>query len=299
MTLNWDDLKLVLALERAGTMSAAASALGVNHSTISRRMASMQEALGTTLFERSPTGWRPTDAGTKLVEVAARMEAEVSSLDAQLIGQDEQLSGTVRLATVDIMALELSGLVATFRQTHPNILLNVVTGNDPISLTRREADVALRITNAPPEHLIGRRLGRMTYSLYASRALTAQVGTGPLLRQLEALPWLMWDESCEAHGTQAWMQRHVPRAKVVCYLDSTPVMRAYIERGVGVGFMPRMLMRRSEEVVSLLDAPHDFGVDLWLLTHPDLKNTRRIKAVMDALDAQLRPRLAPQPLPER
>lgn len=299
MTLNWDDLKLVLALERAGTMSAAASALGVNHSTISRRLASMQESLGTTFFERSPTGWRPTDAGLKLVEAAARMEAEVTSLGAQLIGQDEQLSGTVRLATVDIMALELSEMVALFRRSHPNILLNVATGNKPINLTRREADIALRITNAPPEHLIGRRLGRMTYSLYASRALTTALGTGPLLRQLESLPWLMWDESCEAHGTQAWMQRHVPRAEIVCYLDSTPVMRSYIEQGVGVGFMPKMLMERSEDIVSLLDAPHDFGVDLWLLTHPDLKSTGRIKAVMDALDAQLRPRLAPQPLPER
>ncbi|HJU30330.1 MAG TPA: LysR family transcriptional regulator, partial [Hyphomicrobiaceae bacterium] len=144
---SWDDLRVLLAVARHGSLSGAARALGVNHSTVLRRVAALEAAIGTRLFDRLPGGYALTPAGDDMHMVAARLEEEIAAAQRRLAGRDAQPSGTVRVTTIDILALYvLPRHLTSFRAAYPGISIELVIAETPFSLTRREADVAIRAT---------------------------------------------------------------------------------------------------------------------------------------------------------
>jgi molybdate transport repressor ModE-like protein len=165
--IPWDDLRTILAIARAGSLSGAARELKVSHATVFRRLGHIEERLGVKLFERGRGGYAPSPAGEEIADAATRIEAEVIGVERRVIGRDLRPAGTVRVATTDTLLIGLlSPVFAAFREAYPDIALEVSVSNAVVNLSRREADVAIRPTTAPPEHLIGRRLVTIEQAVY-------------------------------------------------------------------------------------------------------------------------------------
>ncbi|MCK4708654.1 MAG: LysR family transcriptional regulator, partial [Gammaproteobacteria bacterium] len=169
--MNWDDLRLFLAVARTGSISGAAKQLGVQHSTISRRMRQFEEKLGTRLLERKTGRYELTQAGENVKEASARIEREVLGVDSALLGRDAQQVGPLKVAALNNMASSiLMPMFASFSKQYPQVELHIVVANIDASLSQREADVAIRLTNAPTDTLIGKRIVTVASTIYGSRS---------------------------------------------------------------------------------------------------------------------------------
>jgi len=272
--VSWDDLRFVLALARARTMTAAAQALGVTHTTVSRRVRAIEEEIGTRVFDQTPDGFVPTPAGRRLVEAATEIEARVTEVDRAIRGRDERLSGPLRVATVDSFVAWFPQIFFGFAEAHPEVAVAITTSTRVVDLSRRQADVALRLTNSPAEHLFGRRVGQLEYGIYGHRSL-AERGL-----PLGELPWIQWSPDARAKLTERWMATHVPDAPVAVQVDCTRAFELAMARALGVQFMPHIYAHQLPELVLLEEAPAEFTTDLWLLTHPDLREVARVRAFM-------------------
>jgi molybdate transport repressor ModE-like protein len=279
---NWDDLRLFLAVARAGSLSGAARALGVNHSTVFRRVGAFEEAIEARLFERLPSGYVLTEAGEEMLETALRVEAEISELDRKIAGQDLRLSGTVRITTVDMLALGLLPRhLAAFHAAYPGIELEVVATNAAVSLSRREADVALRVSNQPPETLVGRRVGRLVFAAYGAAAATDGTADVPLAER----DWIGFDSDHEALVRR--FADFLPETRPIFRANSVAVAIAAAKAGIGLAPLPCGIADLEPDLVRVAPLPDDFTRDLWLLTHEDLRRTARIRAFLDFLAAAL------------
>ncbi len=276
--VNWDDLRYLLALKRVGTLSAAAKELGVNHTTVSRRLQALEEELGTRLFERQPSGYLATPAGTDVAEVAERMEHELHALDRRVLGRDNRLVGTVRVTTVDFLAVRLASAVGEFTRRYPGLMVELAVENTTANLSKREADIAIRITNTPEDQLVGRRLFRAEFAPYAAESLIERMGGRT---DLAAYPWVGWDLRMNARITEEWMNTNVPSASIVCRVDTSLSIFAAVEAGVGVAFLLCGEGERRANLRRVGPVEPSFAMDVWLLTHPDLRQTARVRAFMD------------------
>ncbi|MCL4676300.1 MAG: LysR family transcriptional regulator, partial [Pararhodobacter sp.] len=166
---DWDDLRLFLAVARAGSLSGAARSLGVTHSTVFRRIGAFEARLRVRLFDRLPGGYALTQAGEEMRDSVIRIEEEITALALKVTGQDQRPTGTIRITTTDLLAVGvLPRHVAAFRAEWPEIEIEVIVADTVLDLTRREADVALRIGNPGQETLIGRRVGRLAFAAYGA-----------------------------------------------------------------------------------------------------------------------------------
>ncbi|MEZ4317217.1 MAG: LysR family transcriptional regulator [Myxococcota bacterium] len=273
--MDWDALRFVLAIGRHRTLSAAGAALGVRHSTVGRQLARLEAELGVRLFDRTPEGFVPTDSGVELVELGEALEARIHGVEARVRGQDQQLEGALRVSTLDMLFEAFADVYASFRTRYPGIELTVTCTETEVSLFRREADVAVRMTNTPPETLVGRRLGEVRFAIYGQRAL---VGECP---DPNALPWLHWDERLDAYVR--WMDGFkaevAPDAPLAMRLgEGTLIRRAAIRQGIGIHPLPCFEGDRYDDLVRLGPGMEGYTRQLWLLTLPALRDTRRVRA---------------------
>lgn len=285
--VDWDDLRYALAVSRGGTLSAAAEALGVSHTTVSRRLKALEERLGARLFDATPEGFRVTAAGADLVAVAERMEAETLSLQGRVLGRDERLSGALRVSVMELVFRAFKEDFVAFTARYPGVALTVTASDDEVSLARREADVVLRLTDRPPEQLVGRRVGRMQFMPYAARSLAERVGEGA---PLGAYPWIHWDERLPGMGwLDAWLAQHAPGATVAMRVDvSAAAMHELIAAGAGVQFLACVEGDADPSLVRVGPVDPFAKRDLWVLTLPELRDTPRIRAFTDHMAERLR-----------
>lgn len=272
---DWDDLRFFLAVARARSVSGAARTLGVNHATVSRRIQGFEERIGARLFERLAGGWLPTAGGEEMMASALRVEEEMAALDRRVAGTDTRLSGTLRVTLSDAAALALLEDLRAFTERYPGIDLQLLASYTLTNLTRREADVAIRVTERPAEHLVGRRVGSTALSLFGAAELIA--GWRPELG-LGKLPWLGWDDRIAGFGGSAFMQQHVPEARIVARFDSVLVAYHAVREKLGVCFLPCALGDRDPALRRVDPALLLPGVPIWILTHPDLRETARVRA---------------------
>lgn len=284
--LDWDDLRYVLALSRDRSSSRAGDRLGVSHTTVTRRLRAIEEALGVRLFDQTPQGFVPTGAGRDVAEVAERMEGELLSLEGRVLGGDQRLEGRLRVATMDLLFRGYQGAFASFVTRYPSVQLTVTASNTEVSFTRREADVALRLTNTPPEYLVGRKVARVDFAVYAQRALVERMGPGATL---EDYPWIAWDEQRPDMGwLDGWLAANAPRARVAVRVDFPMLaLRELVASGIGVHFLSCLEGDADPalERIGPVDPRH--SRDVWLLTLPELKGTSRIRAFMDHMEDAL------------
>ena len=278
--MNWDDLRLFLAVARSGSISGGARQLGVQHSTISRRMRQLEEKLGARLFERKAGGYELTPAGEEVKETAARVEREMLGVDGALLGKDNILTGSLKVTAINNMASSvLMPIFASFSRAHPNIDLHILVSNSDASLSQRVADVAIRLTDSPTETLIGKRLVTVASTIYGARSYLEQLEPG------RSEPNWIGVECCVFHKT--WTKQHCGEKPHNFYSDDTLLTLSAIREGVGVSYLP-CFMGDAEPLLARYrdpDPAHNLG--LWLLIHPDLKRTRRVLAFRDHITEKI------------
>ncbi|EPX77746.1 LysR family transcriptional regulator [Litoreibacter arenae] len=279
---NWDDLRVFLAVARAGSLSGAARSLGVNHSTVFRRIAGLEETMGVRLFERLPTGYVLTAAGEETLGIVERIEEDVTTLDRTVTGQDLRLSGTVRITAIDMLAFWLlPDHLARFRESYPGIEVEIVVGNEALDLSRRETDLALRIGNTPPETLVGRRVGRLHFAVYGAPEYCASHPN----TDLSTHDWIGFD-SAHAPLTRE-VEKLVPGIRPAIRSNSVACAVRLAKAGLGLAVLPCAIADLKPDLIRAAELPGVFGLDLWLLTHEDLRHTARIRAVLEFLTPAL------------
>ncbi|HRD66019.1 MAG TPA: LysR family transcriptional regulator [Candidatus Competibacter sp.] len=277
--MEWDDYRYFLAVEQAGSALGAARRLGVNHTTVLRRIASLEKRLGVRLFERLRTGYTPTAAGEELREVARRVEQVLSDTEHRLAGKDLQLSGIVRITTTDTLFRGLlSPHLLAFRQQHPLIQLQVVGTNQLANLTRREADVAVRATNQPPDNMLGRKIGIARSAVYGARAYLDQRGYDLSFDQHD---WIGLDETLAHLPEYPWLERHARPERIVLRLNNLLHKIELVKDGHGIAPLLCFLAEREPTLIRLTEPNPQFDTDIWLLSHPDLRQVARIRVFND------------------
>ncbi|AKU23597.1 LysR family transcriptional regulator [Massilia sp. NR 4-1] len=288
--LDWEDLRCFAAVSRGGSISAAARELGVNHSTVLRRLDGLEQSLGVRLFERFQSGYVLTSAGELLHDHAGEVEERIETAQRALGGLDAELSGTVRLTTTDTLAHGLlMPILQRFRQRHPAVQLQLVLNNSFLNLTRREADIAVRPSNTPPDTLVGRKAGMVASAFYASRAYLKELEKQGVARDdWAAQRWVAPDESLSHLGMAKWIAAHVPPQNITLRADSLLAMRDAALAGMGVAPLLCMLAEGERKLVRLAAPEARFNTQLWVLSHRDLKRVARIKALTQFLYDELR-----------
>lgn len=285
---NWDDIRIFLAVAREGSGAAAARALRMDQSTVSRRIKSFEEKLGARLFEGGTGGARLNAAGRKLYETALRMEQDVITLDRTLSGQDQQLSGTIRVSIADSLSNHLLfPVTASFLQRYPAINLRIRTSlqtrYDEISQTGLEADVILRTSNNPPQSLVGRRLATAAFAAYASRSYLDSCGG-----RMERMLWMNLDDGSDG---PVWprLAPEIPDALCRLRVDSVPSLLEAVRQGVGATILPCFMGDADDRLRRVPPGEIVSQRDFWLLTHADLRYSARIRAFLDHLSESMSP----------
>lgn len=275
---DWDDLRLFLAVARAGSLSGAARSLGVTHSTVFRRIGAFEARLRVRLFDRLPGGYALTQAGEEMRDFVIRIEEEITALALKVTGQDQRPTGTIRITTTDLLAVGvLPRHVAAFRAEWPEIEIEVVVADRVLDLTRREADVALRIGNPGQETLIGRRVGRLAFAAYTA-------ADRPLGDPAEG-DWIGYGS---AHGPLSRnLARWWPDARQVYRTNSIIAAHAGAKAGIGLAALPCVIADCDPRLIRAAALPEDFMLDLWLLIYEDLRQTARIRLFLDFMATAL------------
>ncbi len=283
---DWNDHRLVLAVARAGSLTAAAKALGVDHSTVFRRLAALEARLGLPLFERGPGGvYTPTGAGTHASAAAERMEDAALGLARDLAGQDRRLAGRLSITCSETLAFRLlTPWVGRFRAEHPGIVVEIVVDSRVLNLSRREADVALRVARPREGDLWGRKLADVAWTAYGA---SSHLAAGPPLagpQDLAAHPLIGWEEATTGVNAARWLAEIVPPEAVVYRTGSLVNQMVAARAGLGLALLPCYLGDPEPGLARALPEPiADLSREMWIVTHRDLRNTARIRAFFDTV----------------
>lgn len=281
--LDWDDFKVFLSVARAGTLSAAARLLQVDQSTMSRRLASFEAAAGARLFDRTPSGYLLTAAGEAVRGPVEDLESRAIAIERQLLGRDARPTGEVRLAASDSFAAWfVLPRLAAFHTRYPGIRIELVTGNQPVNLARREADISLRLSKPQEPNLIARRLGQAAWGVYAASSYLARYGKPTLRGRLREHRVVGLDPELRGTVGARWLAQHGDLGEVALTCNSLVSQAAAIVAGLGLGPLPCLFGDREPHLERAL--PRTIGHhDIWLVVHPDVKSSARVRSVMDYL----------------
>ena len=282
MSVDWNDLKVFLAVARAGSIRGASESLRVAHSTVSRRMDALEFALKTRLFDRTPDGLLITPSGEELVVSAQKIEETMHAAERSVAGRDAELSGDVRFTLPLPMAVcVLTDDLARFVEENPAVNLVLELTEDLLDLSKREADIAMRFTrqgNSPPDYLVGRNLATQASCAYASKDYIHDhifAGTQRNAR------WLGWDDVVEF---PKWVHSAgLEPMPVTGSFNDVFVQMAFAKRGLGMAYLPCMmgdLEPSLQRVPGARPIPH---TSLWVLTHPDLRDSVRLRRFREYL----------------
>lgn len=281
------DLALVLALVRGGTLGEAARQLGQDGSTTFRALQRLERRLGLTLFERGRHGVVAGELALALARSAEAIEGELDRAD-ELLAADRRLSGTLRVTTTDTLLVGLLlPLMAECRAAFPQLTLELLAGNQLASLSRRDADIAIRATVRPPEHLVGARLGVIRSALWAHRAL---LPAPPQPADPAQLDWVSpdADESLADHLSIRWRRRVWPQVVPALRVNSILSVAQAVRCGAAIGVAPHFLLQGQPDIVALTGDEPALDTELWLLTHPDVRHLRRVKVFFEFVRERLR-----------
>ncbi|WP_170335953.1 LysR family transcriptional regulator [Ruegeria arenilitoris] len=286
-SLNWDDLKYFLAVARTGTLRGGADSIQVNHTTLTRRLSVMEERVGSRLFDRSRQGLALTQLGEDLMPHAERVEAEMTAASRAIVGRDAQPTGTVYVTLPHGLAMtSLMDDFAAFADLYPDITLNMNFTNDIRDLTRREADVSLRIANEVTDDVVGRKLVQMSQAAYCTRGYAEKVSDNGG----EGLHFIGWHEPEEAITAKWIKDSYYPKAQLRHRVSELVPLITLAASGLGMAYLACNLGDRHPD---LIRAPFQKPIpyrSIWLLLHRDLRDTARVRLFVDFLAEQIKAR---------
>lgn len=289
--LNWDDLRFFLAVAEAGSLSAASSLLKVNTTTVLRRVASLEDALGARLFDRSRSGYRLTPRGERLLAQLAPVDQRLSALARDFVADDSEADAVVRVAAGDVLASAvLAPQLPTFRDEHPELRLEIVadpnlTGPAPSAGapagSLKDIDVAIRFARPTQGNVIVRKIGDMAYGLYASQAYLAVRGAPEEPGRLAGHQVIGFSLSESPLGPVWWMSRAEQGASVVMRSNAVAVRAEAARQGLGLTALPCIVGDQDPLLMRVGQAEDVGALELWLVTHNDSAHVGRVRDAMD------------------
>lgn len=282
--LGWDDLRYLLALSRAGSLSGAARALGVEHTTVGRRIEALEATLGARLFVRSRAGYALTPEGQALLPHMGRVEEAVLALERAAFGRDQRPAGTVRVTVAETIGSRFfAPRLDRIHAACPGIDVELITSSSVFDLARREADVAIRMVRKKPDRLVMRKVAEVGWAVYCSRRYAERRGL-PTAATLPGHDRI--GEDTLSAPEDLWFERVTGQSRCLLRSNSTGCILGATLAGLGVGLLPCYLGDAEPDLlrIRLPDEPHR---SLWLAVHQDMQHTPRVRAVLDALAALL------------
>jgi DNA-binding transcriptional LysR family regulator len=290
---DWDDVRFFLAVGREGNLARAAVALGLDATTVGRRIGNLERELGARLFDRTARGFSLTPAGRRLLPRAEGMEREALALDLDLAGDDQKLEGRVRLTSTEMIATRfIAPFLARFHERYPGIQLDLVCTNRDVDLGRREADVALRLSRPRQDDIVVKKLLSIELGLYASEAYVERHGM-PRPGALAGHRFIMFADTRPFQRENEWLSRHAGLGEVVLRSDSVSSLMSAALGGLGIGLLPCHVAERTPGLVRtpLEGSPEPRVV--WQAVHRELQGAARIRAVLEFLDRLFSPARKP------
>jgi DNA-binding transcriptional LysR family regulator len=285
--LSWDDLRIVKAIGEHGGLAAAAAMLGLNHSTISRRLSVVEGSLGVVLFDRRRSGYTATAAGAEIIALGERVEEDVLSVTRRVSGPMRGHKGNLRVATSDALLYDfLNPIIGDFQRNNPEVRVEVLVGNAVKNLARGDSDIAFRAaTLAPPENLYGRKAARIAWAIYGRKI--DYLGTQPLMEELYQSRWVSYGDTLTGLRAFDFVERRVPENNVCYRADSVLGVASAVCAGLGIAFLPCMHADLVPSLTRIGAIEPEVYDELWILTHPDIRKSGRVYAFMSHCSAAI------------
>jgi DNA-binding transcriptional LysR family regulator len=283
--LSWDDFRYVKAIADTRSLAGAAQSLGVNHSTVFRRLGQIEHQLGSRLFERGRAGYSLTPCGEDMVRLADRVSEDITAFERKVTGQDLRPSGELRITTSDMVLLHLlTDVLVGFRHAYPEITLDVVVSNLLLNLSKRDADVAVRATYHPPDSLSGKRVCRLAWAVYGAKTEPQQFDPAT---DVPRHNWVSLVDQTAVARAARWLKDRGGEDHIVYKVNTMLGLAEAVAGGVGIALLPSFVGETVPGLARLSPALPDLEGELWLLTHPDLRNTARVRAFLDFCAAEM------------
>lgn len=281
--MNWDDLKYFLAVCRAGSIRGAAQELDVNHATVSRRIKAFETSLGKRLFERHSGGYEKTRLAEELYAEACHLEGKINKVARHLVAKEQQLSGEIRVTMPDSMAQTLfMPTLAEFSRQHPDIELEIIASSKLFNLANRDADLAIRICEQPPEHLIGKRLADIHRACYMRKQDKHRLSEADWLAKQN---WIGWSD--KFRRPVGPISRAYPGISGKHKIANALVQTQACIAGMGVAVLPCFIADREDSLMRVPPYLSEGKYSLWLVYHPDLRENKRIQALIGFICEQM------------
>lgn len=282
--LSWDDIRLIGLIAETRSLPAAAAELGAHHSTVFRRLRQIEAAVGAPLFERDGSRLVASGPGEEIAALSRQMRDAVDAATLKLKGREALPAGELRVATNDSLLIGLlTPIFARFRMACPDVHLDVIVSNQALNLSRRDADVAIRATDSPPETLVGRRLARIAWAQFAAAAGTpSAIDAGK-----DEAPWVALGETMGAMKVVRHAVSEKGADRLRYRVDTVLGLAAAVEAGIGMGHLPCFVGDRSPTLRRLGPVDPAFSTDLWLLTHADLRHAARVRVFIDFVASEI------------
>lgn len=270
--MDWNDVQIFLALIRAGSVRGAGKKLAISHATVARRIDAFEKRLGVSLFNRLNTGYELTKAGEDLIGAAENVESELHSIQRKLVGQDKKLAGTIRVTTTEMIAShflipELSG----FMEMYPHTKVEMIETYLTLDLSRREADIALRIIKKPPENLIARSLSAISVAEYASKSFIESHNLADPMSAYRISSVYM------DSGPSDYSSSQFKKLPTRGYFSNFRLQTEAVKHNVGIAMLPCFAAEKEENLVRVSEKSLIEGYQIWLLRHPDTRATSRLR----------------------
>lgn len=288
MDLNWDDMRIFLAVARQGSLSAAARQLKISQPTVGRRLKALEATLGARLFDRLPEGYVPTPAGVELRPLAEEMERAADTLNRRQATLADSLRATVRLSIYELMAQFLTDHLADLRASLPEIEIELSVAHTSANLVRREADLIIRECLPDAPGLITRRLGDFAYAVYGARDYVEAHPAARSEARYDSCAWVGMDEDHLYFGGQKWLLEKRGGTWPSVRLNNGMVLHDAVRKGVGLGVLPCFAGDGDPHLLRLTPPLPDVATSYNLIVHRDLRQVPGVRAVMDALVALFR-----------
>ncbi|HET9959685.1 MAG TPA: LysR family transcriptional regulator [Polyangiaceae bacterium] len=282
--LSWDDLRVFVALSAGGSTRRAARELGIDATTVGRRLKALEDTLGSKLFERQPEGMRLTSAGKEVARLATELRERVQSLQQRFTGLDQRISGTVRVTAAEIMGPLVCEALREIGERYPELCIELSVTDAMLNVQHDTAELALRVAEAVPEGLIGRRIAQSAVGIYASRDYVQRWGED--LRSARHT-WLEWPKALQHKPAFKWVEERFPERHVVLRAKSANTVLQATRAGLGVAPLACTQAFDDPRLVMLKRLPTTCSTPVWLLVHPDSRDSARVRVVMDILVAAL------------
>jgi DNA-binding transcriptional LysR family regulator len=287
-SFDWNDLRYFLAVARSGSTIAAAKDLGVNQSTVQRRLSALEEAIGRELVERLPVGYRLTSFGEELRPHAEQVEAAVANFDRKIASADTAPTGTVRLTCPEGLGYRLiPRMLDVFHARYPSLRVDLIIADQYLDLAKGEADIALRAGESKDSVLISRKFAATPWAIYASRSYVGRHGPIGSSRDFDRHAMIVFDGHLASLGVSKWLRSAAPNATVTARCNQIVAMLLSVKSGVGIGPLPVQIGDMEDDLVRVHDPVPESMSSIYLLVHPDLRNVPRVRALYDFMVSEI------------